>query len=98
VHRVRVNIVDGDEVPVRNMCRRGCAGHEVSVSDKTVHAKVKGIPYCARADGSFPKWLVAKFPKMSADDVEAAVAARPELRWGERLVEAASAAVNGGGE
>jgi hypothetical protein len=35
---------------------------------------------------------------MSADDVEAAVAARPELRWGERLVEAASAAVNGGGE
>ena len=98
VHRVRVNIVDGDEVPVRNMCRRGCAGHEVSVSDKTVHAKVKGIPYCARADGSFPKWLVAKFPKMSADDVEAAVAARPELRWGERLPPLASAAVNGGGE
>ena len=92
--RVRVT-VDGVGAPVGNVCRRGCAGRDVPVSDKSVHAKVKGVSYCARSDGAFPDWLRARFPGISLDDVEAAVAARPELRWGERLPPATA---NGGGE
>ena len=91
--RVRVT-VDGVEAPVGNVCRRGCAGLDVPVSDKSVHAKVKGVSYCARSDGAFPDWLRARFPGISLDDVEAAVAARPKLRWGERLPPATA---NGGG-
>ena len=57
--RVRVT-VDGVEAPVGNVCRRGCAGLDVPVSDKSVHAKVKGVSYCARSDGAFPDWLRAR--------------------------------------
>jgi hypothetical protein len=69
----------------RRTCLRGCMGL-VEMSDRRVHARVKGKVYCARSDGDFRAWMRGCFPCDA--DVEGRnwvarmVSERPELRWG----------------